>query len=96
MKTLKAKLILSLIVMWLGLLALAAWSAFSTRQTMLNERRDGLKRVVETADGILQSYAKEAASGSISLEEAKRKALEGISVSLGVNGSRALVERLVG
>lgn len=46
---------------------------------MLNERRDGLKRVVEAAEGILQSYAKEAASGSISQEEAKRRALDRLS-----------------
>jgi len=51
MKTLKSKLLLALVVMWIGLLVLAAWSALNTRQNMINEREAGLKRVVETAEG---------------------------------------------
>ncbi len=31
MKSLKAQLLSALVVMWIGLLALAAWSAFSAR-----------------------------------------------------------------
>jgi len=79
MKTLKAKLLLALGVMWIGLLVLAAWSALNTRQNMIHEREAGLKRVVETAEGILKSYAAEVAAGKTTLEDAKKNALARIS-----------------
>jgi methyl-accepting chemotaxis protein len=79
MKTLKAKLLLALVVMWIGLLVLAAWSALNTRQNMINEREAGLKRVVETAEGILKSYAVEVAGGKTSLADAQKQALERIA-----------------
>ncbi|MBB3211917.1 methyl-accepting chemotaxis protein [Herbaspirillum sp. Sphag1AN] len=79
MKTLKSKLLLSLLVMWVGLLVLASWSALNTRQNMINERQAGLKRVVETAEGIVKSYAADVAAGTTTLEDAKKHALERIS-----------------
>ncbi len=79
MKTLKAKLLLALVVMWIGLLVLAAWSALNTRQNMISEREAGLKRVVETAEGILKSYAAEVAAGKTSLADAQKHALERIA-----------------
>jgi methyl-accepting chemotaxis protein len=79
MKTLKSKLLLSLLVMWIGLLVLASWSALNTRQNMINERQAGLKRVVETAEGILKSYAADVAAGTTTLEDAKKHALDRIS-----------------
>ncbi|AKZ63228.1 membrane protein [Herbaspirillum hiltneri N3] len=79
MKTLRAKLLLALVVMWIGLLVLAAWSALNTRQNMINEREAGLKRVVETAEGILKSYAAEVAAGKTTLADAQKQALERIA-----------------
>jgi len=79
MKTLRAKLLLALVVMWIGLLVLAAWSALNTRQNMIQEREAGLKRVVETAEGILKSYAAEVAAGKTTLDDAKKNALARIS-----------------
>ncbi len=79
MKTLKSKLLLALVVMWIGLLVLAAWSALNTRQNMINEREAGLKRVVETAEGILKSYAAEVATGKTPLADAQKQALERIA-----------------
>jgi len=71
--------LLALVVMWIGLLVLAAWSALNTRQNMINEREAGLKRVVETAEGILKSYAAEVAAGKTSLADAQKQALERIA-----------------
>src|SRR5450830_478066 len=79
MKTLRAKLLLALVVMWIGLLVLATWSALNTRQNMIHEREAGLKRVVETAEGVLKSYAADAAAGRTTLEDAKKHALERIA-----------------
>jgi methyl-accepting chemotaxis protein len=77
--TIKTKLMLALAVMWVGLLILAGWSAFNTRQTMLDERRAGLQHVVEAAEGILKSYAAEAAAGKITVAEAQKRALQQIA-----------------
>ena len=72
MKSLKAQLLSALVVMWIGLLALAAWSAFSARETMIEERKDGLRRVVEAANGVVNSYVADVAAGKISKEEAQK------------------------
>ncbi len=79
MKSLKAQLLSALVVMWIGLLALAAWSAFSARETMIEERKDGLRRVVEAANGVVNSYVADVAAGKISKEEAQKNALERIA-----------------
>ncbi|MFX5937552.1 cache domain-containing protein, partial [Acinetobacter baumannii] len=75
----KAQLLSALVVMWIGLLALAAWSAFSARETMIEERKDGLRRVVEAANGVVNSYVADVAAGKISKEEAQKNALERIA-----------------
>jgi len=79
MKSLKAQLLSALVVMWIGLLALAAWSAFSARENMMDERKDGLRRVVEAANGVVNSYVADVAAGKISKEEAQKNALERIA-----------------
>lgn len=91
MNTLKAKLIMSLLLMWCGLLVLSGWSAFNTKQTMLNERREGLKQVVESAEGVLKSYAAEAAAGTITPDQAKQRALERIATMRFGNGNYIFV-----
>ncbi len=79
MKSLKAQLIAALIVMWVGLLLLAAWSAFSARENMIAERKDGLRRVVEAANGVVASYVADVAAGKLPKEEAQKNALERIA-----------------
>ncbi|BEV15311.1 methyl-accepting chemotaxis protein [Herbaspirillum sp. DW155] len=79
MKSLKAQLLSALVVMWVGLLALAAWSAYSARENMMDERKDGLRRVVEAANGVVNSYAADVAAGKVSKEEAQKNALERIA-----------------
>src|SRR5450830_855715 len=87
MKTLRAKLLLALVVMWIGLLVLATWSALNTRQTMIDERQAGLKKVVETAEGILKSYAADVVAGTSTVEDAKKHALERIAAMRYDNGN---------
>ncbi|MET3430956.1 methyl-accepting chemotaxis protein [Herbaspirillum seropedicae] len=79
MKSLKAQLLSALVVMWAGLLLLAAWSAFSARENMIDERKDGLRRVVEAANGVVKSYVADVAAGRVSKEEAQKNALERIA-----------------
>jgi methyl-accepting chemotaxis protein len=78
MKSLKAQLLSALVVMWIGLLVLAAWSAFSARENMMDERKDGLRRVVEAANGMVASYVADVAAGRLPKAEAQKAALERI------------------
>ncbi|WP_432241324.1 methyl-accepting chemotaxis protein [Herbaspirillum robiniae] len=78
MKSLKAQLLSALAVMWVGLLLLAAWSAFSARENMINERKDGLRRVVEAANGVVASYVADVAAGRLQKADAQKSALERI------------------
>ncbi|MBB5393078.1 MULTISPECIES: methyl-accepting chemotaxis protein [unclassified Herbaspirillum] len=79
MKSLKAQLLFALVVMWIGLLTLAAWSAFSARENMVNERKEGLRRVVEAANGVVSSYVNEVAAGRMQQADAQKAALERIA-----------------
>jgi methyl-accepting chemotaxis protein len=79
MKSLKSQLLLALVVMWAGLLVLATWSAFNSRQNMMEERKAGLRRVVEAADGVVKAYVADVAGGKLELAEAQKRALERIS-----------------
>jgi len=87
MRTLRAKLLSALVVMWIGLLVLAAWSALNTRQTMIKERQAGLKKVMETAEGILKSYAADVTAGTSTVEDAKKHAIERIAAMRYDNGN---------
>ena len=79
MKSLKAQLLSALVVMWIGLLVLVAWSAISARSNMIEERKDGLRRVVEAANGVVASYVADVAAGRVSKEDAQKQALDRIA-----------------
>jgi len=62
-----------------GLLVLATWSALNTRNNMIEERKAGLQRVVDAAEGLLKSYAADVTGGKLSVQDARRSALERIA-----------------
>ncbi|WP_342065563.1 methyl-accepting chemotaxis protein [Achromobacter kerstersii] len=74
--SLKAKLRLAMLLMWIGLLALGGWSALNARDIMMKERRDGLERIVEVAQSVVASYAKTVSEGKLSAADGKRQALD--------------------
>ncbi|MET0184224.1 MAG: cache domain-containing protein, partial [Achromobacter sp.] len=78
MKTLslKSKLRLAMVLMWIGLLALGGWSAMNARDIMMQERRDGLERIVEVASSIVGGFAAQVNSNALTLEEGKKQALD--------------------
>ncbi|AMO98810.1 methyl-accepting chemotaxis (MCP) signaling domain protein [Collimonas arenae] len=76
--SLRKKLLAVLAIMWVGLLVLSGWSALNMRDTMLAERKDGLKNLVETASGIVKSYAADVAAGKMDKEQAQEEALKRI------------------
>ena len=56
------------------LAALSGWSAFDSRTTMLEERREGLGNSIDMALNVMKDYAERSESGEMSLTEAKRQA----------------------
>ena len=76
--SLKKKLLAVLAFMWIGMLLLGAWASWNTRDTMLQERRNGLRNLVETAEGVVKSYAADVAAGKIDKETAQAEALKRI------------------
>jgi methyl-accepting chemotaxis protein len=73
--TFNRKLWLAALLVWLGLLGVAAWSALETRNTMTDERKAGLAALVESAQGIVNSYYTLSQSGKMSEADAQREAL---------------------
>jgi methyl-accepting chemotaxis protein len=71
---LSAKLWLILALMWLGLLTLGGWSAWHTRNVMMDERKAALKSNVELAETLIKDYAAQAARGELTLEAAQQQA----------------------
>jgi len=76
--SLKKKLLAVLAFMWIGMLMLGGWAAWNSRDTMLHERQNGLKNLVETAEGIVKSYAADVAAGKMDKEAAQAEALKRI------------------
>ncbi|MDB5774023.1 MAG: hypothetical protein JWP38_156 [Herbaspirillum sp.] len=77
--TLSTKLWLILALMWLGLLSLGGWSAWNTRSTMMHDRREAIRTNVEIADTVIKDFAARAASGELSLPEAKKQAIAAVA-----------------
>ena len=76
--SLKKKLLAVLAFMWIGMLLLGAWASWNTRDTMLQERRNGLRNLVETAEGVVKSYAADVAAGKSDKDTAQAEALKRI------------------
>jgi methyl-accepting chemotaxis protein len=77
--TLSTKLWLILALMWLGLLSLGGWSAWNTRSTMMQDRRESIRTNVEIADTVIKGFAARAAGGELTLPEAKNQAIAAVA-----------------
>ncbi|MEM5386989.1 methyl-accepting chemotaxis protein [Paraburkholderia phymatum] len=77
--SLNRKLLLSLALVWLGLLGVSLWSAVETRSTMLAERKAGMVNLVEAAQGVVSGYYALAQAGKMSEADAQRDALARLS-----------------
>ena len=70
--------LVGLIVVGLALLAIEG--LISTRQTMVDDRRQALQQIVQSADSIVASYHTRAAKGEMSEDEAKKAAIATLRV----------------
>ena len=69
------RLWIALAVMCCGIVAIGAWGAFHTRNTMIEDREAELKNIVSVATGIVDQDNAQVAAGKLSLEDAQHNAL---------------------
>ncbi|RQH04428.1 methyl-accepting chemotaxis protein [Paraburkholderia dinghuensis] len=62
-------------LLWISLVVLVVADAIMTRQSLWSERQDMLAQQTETAMGVVTFYQKQAASGQLSADDAKRQAI---------------------
>jgi len=58
-----------------GLIILGAWSAFQGREVMIKEREEGVRNLVQSAQGIVDEYAQREKKGIMTREAAQQAAL---------------------
>ncbi|MHA6905849.1 hypothetical protein ACKZDW_20930 [Ralstonia syzygii subsp. celebesensis] len=73
--TLRQKLWLPLVLSWLGLLAIALWSAWSARTLRMEERQRDLQNVSATAFSVIKEYGQLAQEGKMTVDEAKAQSM---------------------
>jgi len=69
------RLWIALAVMCCGIVAIGAWGAFHTRNTMIEDREAELKNIVSVATGVVDQNNALAAAGKLSADDAQRNAL---------------------
>ncbi len=82
--SLNTKLWLALLITWIGLLGLGAWSAWQSRTTMPLGREAAVQNVVECAYSLVAEYAGLADRLELTPEQAKQQgigAIVGIALS---------------
>lgn len=72
--TVAQRLLLIVSVSVLGLVVLATVLLYSLRESMLDERKQATRYTVESAWGVLKAFEARAASGELSVEQAKEQA----------------------
>lgn len=77
--SLKSKLVLTLALMWLAMIALVASLTVSQRNTMLEERQQSIVYIVDYAISLLAHYQGRVESGALGPEEARKAAFDALS-----------------
>jgi methyl-accepting chemotaxis protein len=89
----RKKLLLPLLLNMACLVAMSVYSAIQVKQTRLEERKADLVHVSELALATIANFEKQAASGALSEDEAKRRSLDAISaMRYGSNGYIAIFD----
>lgn len=73
--SLRKKLLVPLVLVWVCLIALVLWNAWQLRDMRLEERRTDLVHVTETVLTIIKQYDDEAKGGKMSQEEARKRSI---------------------
>jgi methyl-accepting chemotaxis protein len=78
--SIKANLILLLIISMIGLVIPVGISLSTMKEQMLNDKKEKVKNLVETAYSVAIFYQKLAKDGNLSEDDAKQKALDAIKI----------------
>ena len=70
----RSKILVAVLVPVAGMVAFVLYGAFNLRQSMLEDRKDHVHQMVETAATIFDHYGKLAEQGKLSLDEARERA----------------------
>ncbi|SAL15373.1 methyl-accepting chemotaxis sensory transducer [Caballeronia arvi] len=74
-------------VLWIGLIAIGIIGAWQNRTSMIDDRKEQLKTLVNEAHAITAHYAALAANKTLTEEEAKKRALEAVgAIRYGTDG----------
>ncbi|WP_061145097.1 methyl-accepting chemotaxis protein [Caballeronia arvi] len=85
--TLNRKLGSMIAVLWIGLIAIGIIGAWQNRTSMIDDRKEQLKTLVNEAHAITAHYAALAANKTLTEEEAKKRALEAVgAIRYGTDG----------
>lgn len=77
--TLNRKLISMIVVLWIGLLLIGALGAWRTRATMVADREEQLRSLVQQADSIAAHYYRLAQQGTLGEADARKQALAALA-----------------
>lgn len=77
--TLNRKLISMIVVLWVGLLLIGALGAWRTRATMVADREEQLRSLVQQADSIATHYYRLAQQGTFGEADARKQALAALA-----------------
>ncbi|MEC9482058.1 MAG: methyl-accepting chemotaxis protein [Halomonas sp.] len=74
-------------LMWVGMTFIVGWAAFDKRETLLEERKRSLHLFVDSAHDMVSDYVARATRGEMTVEAAKREAIERLAtLSFGDGG----------
>ncbi|SDB90506.1 methyl-accepting chemotaxis protein [Paraburkholderia lycopersici] len=76
--TLNRKLVSMIAVLWIGLVLVGGFGAWQTRSTMLDDRRNQLRSLVQQAQSLTDHYYHLAQQGALSEDEARKQALSAL------------------
>jgi methyl-accepting chemotaxis protein len=77
--TLNRKLASMIAVLWIGLILIGGFGAWQNRASMISDRRDQLKSLIDQANHIVGRYYTLAQQHTITEDEAKKQALESLA-----------------
>ncbi|MEM5422202.1 methyl-accepting chemotaxis protein [Paraburkholderia ferrariae] len=91
--TLNRKLLSMIAVLWIGLVLIGGFGAWQMRSTMLDDRRDQLKSLVQQADTLVKHYHRLAQQGVLSDSDARKQALAALAgLRYGKDGYFAVID----
>ncbi|MEJ8796155.1 methyl-accepting chemotaxis protein [Trinickia caryophylli] len=78
--TLNQKLGSMVVVLWIGLILIAVAGVWQYRESMLQDRREQLKAIVQQGESVIKHYYALSQQHAMSEDEARKKALEALSI----------------